>query len=208
MRYLLVTLFIAATLCSGEETPRKIPDAILFSSYRISATREDKVLEVGSGTAIDEHHILTANHVIDTEGGTIKVDIFDHDGIYQRSIPCKVVKSDKDIDLALLETEADLPTTRALDYGSAKVGELTVCIGAAWGDAPFSVSMGMFSSKSNAEFKALAQSSATIAPGMSGGAVYNADQKFIGVMVRGAPCVGGLFVPAEAVKRFLELEHR
>src|SRR5437899_1062338 len=109
MKHLLIPLVLATAFATAQDSPQKIPDAILFSSYRITVTKDDRVLECGSGIAIDKHHVLTANHVVDSEGGTIRVDIFDRDGIYQRSIPIKIVRLDKDADLALLETEDDLP---------------------------------------------------------------------------------------------------
>jgi S1-C subfamily serine protease len=202
MKSLLCPLLFAAALVSAADKPTKIPESVLRSSYRITASQNGRDADVGSGIAIDKHHLLTANHVVTASNDT-KVDIFDRDGIYLRSIPAKVVREDKDNDLALLEVEADLPESHTLDYGDAKVGDPAYAIGAAWGDAPYSTSSGTVVSKSNQDFKAYWQISATIACGMSGGGVYSADHKFLGIMVRGAPIVGGLFVPAATVKNFL-----
>ena len=194
-------LFFTTIAFASDSKP--IPDAVLFSSYRITVVKGDKALDIGSSVAIDKRHIITASHVVTKDDADVRIDIFDHEGIYKRSIPCKIVRKDDDADLALLEADEELPARQTLDYGSAKVGDVVYAVGAAWGDAPFSVATGNLVSKANAEFESLWQMSATIVPGMSGGGVYSADHKFLGIMVRGAKCAGGLFVPAECVKEFL-----
>jgi S1-C subfamily serine protease len=50
----------------------------------------------------------------------------------------------------------------------------------------------------------LVQHTAVIAPGNSGGALYNADGHFVGVNVRGMPGGFGFAVPLSDVRAFLK----
>lgn len=209
-----------------------VPDTILRASYRITyhisyITMFDpdnrKKAEVhGTGTGTDEHHVLTASHVVsilDVPQFVLKpsiddilIDIYDADGVFSRSITAKVAKIDAHVDLALLKTDDALPYFHKLDYGAYKTGRWAYIVGAGHGYSPTNVYWGMLASRkteqpdlANKDAKvSLSEMSCTAAPGCSGGGVYTYDGKFLGVLTRGEDVCIALFVPADDVKSFLK----
>lgn len=192
----------------------KVPAATLASVYRVSIGRTTgpnsiTIFGYGSGMAIDKRHVLTAGHVADPlQGDIFRIDIFDINGVYVRSIDAKIVKSNNadlepNKDLGLLEVAEDLPHFTPLDYGAVEVNDAIYCVGASYGYSPYHVFFGMLAAKASIPFTGLYDAAMCSMPGNSGGPVFNSKHQFIGVLVRGI--TGGLtaFVPVNTVKEFL-----
>lgn len=233
-------LFWAATGLAGEVENNVpglpvVPTNILYASYRVTTNIEFHIIldrpnaefhhgaARGSCTAYDDHHVLTAAHVVTTDMPDfftdvsitgITVDVYDTDGDYVRSIDATVGKIDQHVDLAILTTEAALPCSKPLVFGDFKVGNWAYIVGAAHGYSPFNVYWGMLAGRKvdvsdlaapsdPTLHSTLGQMACTAAPGCSGGGVYTADGKFLGVLTRGENTCIALFVTTEDVKTFL-----
>ena len=136
---------------------------------------------LGSGVIVSkEGYILTNNHVID---GADEIQISLHDG---RSAQAKLIGSDPDTDLALLQVQLDdLP---AITFGHSKplrVGDVVLAIGNPFGVGQ-TVTMGIVSATNRSPLgisnqENFIQTDAAINPGNSGGALIDAHGNLIGV---------------------------
>ena len=147
----------------------------------------------GSGVLISANgEVLTNFHVIDKARG-IRCQL--HDG---RSANARVVGSDKDLDLALLQLELPentppLPFAELADR-RAEEGEFVMAMGAPWGLAR-SVTIGIISCAGrylpdHGEYTLWYQTDASISPGNSGGPLIDIDGKVIGINTLGR-MIGG-----------------
>lgn len=140
--------------------------------------------------------------------------------VQKNSYIFKIIASDRNIDLALLKVETKLPSESAAPIACSGVirTEPVYAVGNSFGVLYSTVTKGIVSSlsrsyrdlqitdlsePSDAGENGLVQHSATIAPGNSGGALYNEQGELVGVNVRGM--VGGFAfaVPLDDVKKFL-----
>ena len=136
---------------------------------------------LGSGVIVSkEGYILTNNHVID---GADEIQISLHDG---RTSKARLIGSDPDTDLALLQVKMDaLP---AITFGQSKplrVGDVTLAIGNPFGVGQ-TVTMGIISATNRSQLgisnqENFIQTDAAINPGNSGGALIDAHGNLIGV---------------------------
>lgn len=123
---------------------------------------------------------------------------------------------DKDIDLAVVQVNGPIPNTQAAWFGirEPERGETIYSVGNPLGEMYSSVSKGIVSStdRSNAYLgladaprTRLVQISSGVVGGNSGGALYNEDGGFVGVLVRANPrhAVIGFAIPLEVVRKFL-----
>ncbi len=133
----------------------------------------------------------------------------------------KIVDSSLALDLALLKVEAKLSHTREADLACTDVvrGDEVTAVGNSYAVLYSSVTKGTVSSlqRNYRDLRiagqlgdltdpgehGLVQHSAVIAPGNSGGALFNADGKLVGVNIRGAQTGFAFAVPLEDIKRFL-----
>ena len=139
---------------------------------------------LGSGVIIDGKKglILTNAHVIETEG-EIKVTLQD-----SREFTAKIIGSDPDYDLAVLqiETKEDLPAVPMGQSADLMVGETVIAIGNPFGFSN-TVTTGVVSSldrnirTKDKTFVNLIQIDASINPGNSGGPLLNIYGELIGV---------------------------
>lgn len=163
-------------------------------------------MSAGSGVIVDaaKGHVLTNHHVV--AGGT-EISVTLKDG---RQFPARLVGSDKETDIALLEIEPKDLT--AIDFGesdSLQVGDFVVAIGNPFGLGQ-TVTSGIVSALGRSGlsiegYEDFIQTDASINPGNSGGALVGLDGKLIGVNTAILSPAGGnvgigFAVPSEMAK--------
>ncbi len=168
----------------------------------------------GSGVIISpKGEVLTNWHVVDK---AIEVRCLLFDG---RAMDAKVLGSDKDTDLALIQllpASAPGATTQPgnlAEFNYAKLGDsrklqegdFVMAMGAPWGLSR-SVSLGIISCTkrylpNTSEYSIWLQTDAAISPGNSGGPLVNTDGEVIGINTRGMMAGGdmGFAVPSETI---------
>lgn len=143
------------------------------------ATRRDS--NYGSGVILnDRGYILTNMHLI-READEIQVTL--RDG---RQANAKVIGSDPDTDLAVLQVKLDdLPALAIADSTSLRIGDVVLAIGNPYGFGQ-TVTQGIVSATGRRRlgittFEDFIQTDAAINPGNSGGALVNAAGELIGI---------------------------
>ncbi|MDX3978159.1 MAG: Do family serine endopeptidase [Shinella sp.] len=139
-------------------------------------------MSAGSGVIVDaaKGYVLTNHHVVD--GGT-QISVTLKDG---RQLSAKLIGSDKETDIALLQIEArNLTAIRVGDSNTLKVGDYVVAIGNPFGLGQ-TVTSGIVSALGRSGLKIegyedFIQTDASINPGNSGGALVSLDGKLIGI---------------------------
>ncbi len=147
--------------------------------------------------------IVTNNHVIAHGKPRVTLD----DG---REFPARILAQDAEIDLALLQIEAnELPAAPIADSRSLRVGQMVMAIGHPWGQRAF-LTRGIVSGMSQAETGGkrgsvpVIRSDVHLAPGNSGGPLINASGGVVGINTM---IVGGdisLAIPSHLVESFVQ----
>src|SRR5919112_1242825 len=140
---------------------------------------------VGAGVIWDDAGLVLTNyHVVAGRGRGAKAAVVLSDG---RELDAGVVKSSRDLDLALLRVEGapvDLPALRVGDSDALRVGELVYAIGHPWGRRG-AVTAGVVSGIGVAGGPGggtrYVQSDVSLAPGNSGGPLLNARGEVVGI---------------------------
>lgn len=186
----------------------KVFPAVVFIrvvSENFAAGRKQNVESTGSGVIISEDgKVLTNWHVVDQ---AVEVRCLLFDG---RAARAKVIGSDKDTDVALLQLEKkDAETFPFAQLGESEKlteGDFVMAMGAPWGLSR-SVSIGIVSCTRRylteaSEYSLFLQTDASISPGNSGGPLVDTDGKVIGLNARGATQGGdlGFAIPAATLK--------
>jgi len=163
----------------------------------------------GSGVIISETgEVLTNWHVVD-KAADVRCLLLDG-----RGVDAKVVGSDKDVDLALLQLQlpagAKTPFAVLGDSDKLKEGDFVMAMGAPWGLSR-SVSMGIIACARRflpgaSQYSLWLQTDASISPGNSGGPLVNTAGEVIGINSRGAVVGGdiGFAVPASIIRDIVE----
>jgi serine protease Do len=164
---------------------------------------------LGSGFLIDPAgYIVTNNHVID---GASKIVVVMKDG---KELDATLIGTDPKTDLALLKVKADAPLP-ALSFGDsdgARVGDWVLAIGNPFGLGG-SATAGIISARGrdirSGPYDDYLQIDAPINSGNSGGPVFNADGKVIGVNTaifspNGGNVGIGFAIPAKQVKSVVD----
>jgi len=159
----------------------------------------------GSGVLISPAgEALTNWHVIDK---AVEVRCLLYDG---RAMNARVVGSDKDTDLALLQLDVsagagDLPHAPLGGSANLEEGDFVMAMGAPWGLSR-SVSIGIIACTrrylpGNSEYSLWLQTDCAISPGNSGGPLVNTRGEVIGINSRGYLMGGDLAfaVPSDTV---------
>lgn len=140
-----------------------------------------------------------------------------------KAIVFKIEAADRDADLALLKLQAPLDGTPApIACKSLTRGDTVFAVGNPFGILYSSVTKGIVSSTqrsyrdleisgqlgdmTDSGEHGLVQHSASIAPGNSGGALYNDAGELVGVNVRGIPGGFSFAVPLDDIRAFLTRE--
>lgn len=163
----------------------------------------------GSGVIISpKGEVLTNWHVVDK---AVEVRCLLFDG---RAANAKVVGSDKDTDLALIQLDmpAGAPALPCAVLGESDVlkeGDFVMAMGAPWGLSR-SVSIGIISCTrrflpENSQYSLWLQTDAAISPGNSGGPLVNTAGEIIGINTRGVMQGGdmGFAVPAATIRHIV-----
>jgi Do/DeqQ family serine protease len=149
---------------------------------QLQEPREREGMSAGSGVIVDaaKGYVLTNNHVID-DAKHIQVTLKDG-----REFKAKLIGTDPDTDIALLQIKADNLT--AVPFGrseSVRVGDVVIAIG-----NPFAlgqtVTSGIVSALGRSGlgiegYEDFIQTDASINPGNSGGALINSKGELIGI---------------------------
>jgi serine protease DegS len=138
--------------------------------------------KLGSGVIVDsDGHIVTNNHVV-TRSEEISVQLADG-----REAPAKLVGSDPDTDVAVLQI--DLPKLPVMKLGRSDrvaVGDVVLAIGNPFGLLAQTVTHGIVSATGRADLgvaplEDFIQTDAAINEGNSGGALVNTSGELIGI---------------------------
>ncbi len=138
----------------------------------------------GSGVIVDtEGFIVTNHHVID---GATKISVTLRDGT---AYDAKLVGSDEELDIALLQIDPETKLTAATfgDSDSLRVGQRTVAIGNPLGQLGGSVTEGILSALNrdvviDGKTMSLLQTDTAINPGNSGGGLFDANGNLVGIV--------------------------
>ncbi|WP_153915450.1 DegQ family serine endoprotease [Shewanella sp. TC10] len=210
---------VVSVAVSGTQTSKQqIPD--VFKYFFGPNAPQEQVQErpfrgLGSGVIIDakEGYIVTNNHVIN---GADEIKIGLHDG---REIDAKLIGSDPESDIALLQIEAkNLTAVKQTNSDDIRVGDFAIAIGNPFGLGQ-TVTSGIVSAlgRSGLGIEMLEnfiQTDAAINSGNSGGALVNLNGELIGIntaiVAPGGGNVGiGFAIPANMVNNLINqiIEH-
>ncbi|MCG6965521.1 MAG: trypsin-like peptidase domain-containing protein [Chromatiaceae bacterium] len=174
---------VFATKVTREKPPALFEDPLFkrFFGDQLSRPRTKRENSLGSGVIVDSNgYVLTNNHVID---GASEIQVVLGDG---RSLPARIVGSDPETDVALLQTGgSQLPVATLGASDQMQVGDVVMAIGNPFGVGQ-TVTMGIVSATGRnqlgiTDFENFIQTDAAINPGNSGGALINALGEVIGI---------------------------
>lgn len=158
------------TLSAQEIFKRVSPSVMVVESL----DADGKVTEFGSGVVIAPDDIVTNRHVI-KDGVSFRVE---HNG---KKWPAKLIKVDPDHDLAELSVAGlDAPAVTVLDSAKLAVGERVYAIGSPEG-LELTISEGLISGLRDFDKGLVIQTSAAISPGSSGGGLFDAQGRLVGI---------------------------
>lgn len=155
-----------------------------------------------------KRYLLTAAHCVLNSNGQPYADLdVEVDGKF---VHATVIKSDEDLDFALISVEDDVPAVAKLGRSSTvQVGDDLTAVGGPMGQ-PLQATSGRVTSKRF--FHCEIRSSMNIKHGNSGGAVFNSSGEVVAIVLsfdmehggdekKGGP---GKFAPEDCFRRFLE----
>ncbi len=211
----------------GEESLEEVETRELYRTAELPARAVSALVEqfgaaivvvrtpagLGTGWFCDpDGYVVTNNHVVANER-TISVTAFKRqDGRFEKKVykKVKIVALDEHLDLALLKVEEDLGMeVPQLDLGDStelKEGDEVFTIGNPMG-MERSVGRGDVSKVNrNYQGRLYVQTTTPIAPGNSGGPLFNERGEVIGVVNMGYIFLDGLgfAIPSQYVKEFLD----
>ena len=149
-------------------------------------------------------YILTNYHVV-AHGRQVRAALEDGS-----EIPTRLVATDEEIDLALLQIQAgDLPPAMVADSRSLRVGQLVLAVGHPWGQRG-AVTAGLISGLSKAQTRGrrgeveIIRSDVRLAPGNSGGPLVNAGGAVVGINTMIVGGDQGIAIPSHVAQAFVE----
>ena len=164
-----------------------LPDAFSASLVDMFNRVQPGIVQVhtegrGAGTGVIwdiSGHIITNHHVVARDNAQVRVLLADG-----RMLDAKVLKSNPQLDLALLKVTADnLKPLIAADSTKLRIGEWLFAIGHPWGQrwvVTAGIMSGIIVPANNPELKYI-KSDVRLAPGNSGGPLLNADGEVVGI---------------------------
>ena len=178
----VVNISTSSTVQAEENPLLKDPFFRRFFEGMPQGPRDRKSQSLGSGVIIDSDkgYIVTNHHVV---GKADKITVHLEDG---RDFEAKVVGSDADTDVAVIQVDArNLNALKLGDSDVLKVGDFVVAIGNPFG-LGHTVTSGIVSALGRSglnieEYENFIQTDASINPGNSGGALVNLRGELIGI---------------------------
>jgi hypothetical protein len=180
-------LFVAPALALAQPTKSELPPAAVFARVAPSVVVVETVLadgkSQGSGVVIAPQLIVTNHHVI---AGGVAISV--HQG--ERQWPAKLEAFDPKHDLALLRVSGlDLPRVSMRPSTVVIVGERVYAVGAPHG-LELSLSDGLVAALRStdngkppkADAPSRIQTTAPVSPGSSGGGLFDAQGRLIGII--------------------------
>ena len=159
------------------EKPHPLLNEPLFKYFfgdQVGRPRIKRENSLGSGVIVDPNgYVLTNNHVIE---GASEIQVVLGAG---RSLPARLVGSDPETDIAVLQAAGSkLPVASLSEADALQLGDVVMAIGNPFGVGK-TVTMGIVSATGRnqlgiTEFENFIQTDAAINPGNSGGALINA----------------------------------
>jgi Do/DeqQ family serine protease len=174
---------VFATKITRQNTHPLFNEPLLQRYFGDEATRPRFKREnsLGSGVIVDSNgYILTNNHVI---SGASEIQVVLNDG---RQMPARIVGSDPESDLAVLQAAGDkLPVATLGESQNIRVGDVVMAIGNPFGVGQ-TVTLGIVSATGRnqlgiTDFENFIQTDAAINPGNSGGALINTRGEVVGI---------------------------
>lgn len=176
-----------------------------------SQEQQQPTQSIGSGVIVDaaKGYVLTNHHVV-SDADKIYVILQD-----KRKLEAKLVGSDKETDVALLQVKGDHLTTIPLgDSDALQVGDFAVAIGNPFG-LGHTVTSGIISALGRSGlgiegYEDFIQTDASINPGNSGGALINLKGELVGINTailsgNGGGNVGiGFSIPINMIKGVMQ----
>lgn len=168
--------------------------------------------DIASGFLISDTHVVTNNHVIESDTLTYQV------GINDQTYEIKQTFQDPTNDLAVLVIEpVNTPALTLGDSSNLRLGEPVIAIGTTFGTLTNSITSGVISGldrsieagrpyeRQETRLRNLIQTDAAINPGNSGGPLLNARGEVIGVNTAGSVAGQniGFAIPVNTLKAFL-----
>ena len=135
---------------------------------------------LGSGFVVGEDGYILTNHHVVADADRVTVKLAD-----RRELPARVIGSDALADIALLKIDATgLPTVNIGDSRKVKVGQWVIAIGAPFG-LDYTATQGIVSavgrSLPSESYVPFIQTDAAVNPGNSGGPLFDASGRVIGI---------------------------
>lgn len=192
----------------SEAKARVFPAVVYIRCVREVNDRGEKAAQEVSGSGVittPAGEVVTNWHVVD-KAKSVRCLLSDG-----QAMPARVLGSDKDTDLAVLQLElppgsAPLPHAAFGESGPLKEGDFVMAMGAPWG-LNRSVSIGIISCTrryldGTGEYTLWLQTDAPINPGNSGGPLVNTDGRVIGINTRGMNSADGMgfAIPSDTVR--------
>lgn len=182
------------------------------SIYKITVyeqrSGEIRPLSLGSAIAIDKFRAVTNHHLVAGGGVPVSIDAGGEAVRESDVLLWRVVRTDPVRDLALLELvepSQELVFTRGIRaYDSIRVGERVFAIGAPAGFDK-TLTEGIVSALRREQGVRLIQTTAPVTYGSSGGALFDAEGRLLGITTKGVQA-GGHFnfaIAADEVQAFL-----
>jgi serine protease Do len=190
---------------------RVFPAVVFIKCVSENYDSGKKVTQEASGSGVlisPKGELLTNWHVVDK---AVQVRCLLYDG---QALDAKVVGTDKDTDLALVQLEMpeaapELPYANLGDSSKLTEGHFVMAMGAPWGLSR-SISLGIVSCTrrylpDTSEYSLWLQTDAAISPGNSGGPLVDTAGEVIGINARGMMAGGdmGFAIPSETIREVL-----
>ncbi|GAC1625771.1 MAG: serine endoprotease DegQ [Nevskia sp.] len=166
---------------------------------------QEETQAIGSGVIVDAEkgYVITNNHVV-AQADKIVVRLSD-----DREVPAKLIGTDPDTDLAVLQIKAgNLRALAIADSDKLEVGDFVVAVGSPFGlrqTATSGIVSGLGRQGLGDGYENFIQTDASINPGNSGGALVNLKGELVGInsqiLSRSGGNIGiGFAIPTNLVK--------
>ncbi len=192
--FLLTLCFPVVVLCDSE-----LPEQVAASVVKIQALRADGSRSIGSAVVIAPEKVITNCHVL-RYAREIRVEQA------ERVFAGRMGARDEGLDLCVvLVAGLDAPTTRYTSTWDVHLGDEVFAVGYPSG-GPLSVSAGKVRRLHPYESGQVVQTSACFNPGASGGGLYDAEGRLIGILAFKAASGGDFHfvLPSEWVLKLVD----